>query len=69
MTVRFDDHRAGVVADHDLGPYVEGAVAVQASDDPSRASSSSAASPTQVSSGRPTGQDVTSQVFQITRVP
>ncbi len=68
VTVRFDDHRAGVVVDHDLHPYVEGAVAVQASDDPSlREQLASLADAGFV--GPADGKDVTSQVFQITRVP
>ena len=35
VTVRFDDHETTVVGSHDLAKYVHGALAVQASDDPS----------------------------------
>jgi hypothetical protein len=68
VTVRFDDGTAGVVGDHDLGHYAGGALAVQASDDPSvRAQLASLAQGGFV--GSHTGQEVSSQVFQITRGP
>lgn len=35
VTVQFDDHEAGVVANHDLAHYVAGAAAAEASSDPS----------------------------------
>ena len=68
LTVRFDDHEASVAGSHDLAQYVHGALAVQASDDPSvleQLSSLEAAGFV----GSADGQEVTSQVFQITRVP
>ena len=68
VTVRFDSHEATVVGSHDLAQYVGGALAVQASDDPSileQLSSLEAAGFV----GAADGQEVTSQVFQITRVP
>jgi hypothetical protein len=68
VTVRFDDGGASIVGDHDLRHYVEGAVAVQGSDDASiREQLASLAESGFV--GSATGQEVTSQVFQITRSP
>ncbi len=68
VTVRFDDGAAGVVGDHDLGHYAGGALAVQASDDASvRDQLASLAQGGFV--GSATGQEVSSQVFQITRGP
>jgi hypothetical protein len=68
VTVRFDDRLASVVGDHDLDRYVEGAMVVQDSDDPSiqdQLASLAAAGFV----GPTTGQEVSSQVFQITRDP
>ena len=68
VTVRFDSDEGTVVGSHDLAQYVGGALAVQASDDPSileQLSSLEAAGFV----GAADGQEVTSQVFQITRVP
>ena len=61
-------HGRTVTGDHDLAQYVDGALAVQASDDPSvrdQLASLEAAGFV----GAADGQEVTSQVFQITRVP
>ena len=68
VTVRFDDHGPSVAGNHDLAQYVHGALAVQASADPSvveQLASLEAAGFV----GSADGQEVTSQVFQITRVP
>ena len=68
VTVRFDDHGPSVAGNHDLAQYVHGALAVQASADPSvveQLASLEAAGFV----GSVGGQEVTSQVFQITRVP
>ena len=68
VTVRFDDGVASIVGDHDLRHYVDGAVAVQNSHDPSiREQLASLAESGFV--GTATGQEVTSQVFRITRSP
>jgi hypothetical protein len=68
VTVRFDDHLAGVVADHDLASYVAGAASAQASDEPSIQDQLSSLSQAGFV-GSTAGQVVTSQVFQITRAP
>ena len=68
VTVRFDDHGPSVTGNHDLALYAHGALAVQASADPSvvdQLASLEAAGFV----GSTDGQEVTSQVFQITRVP
>ena len=68
VTVRFDDHGPSVTGNHDLAQYVHGALAVQASADPSvveQLASLEAAGFV----GSADGQEVTSQVFQVTRVP
>ena len=68
VTVRFDDHGPSVAGNHDLAQYVHGALAVQASADPSiveQLASLEAAGFV----GSAGGQEVISQVFQITRVP
>jgi hypothetical protein len=68
VTVRFDDHETGIAANHGLDHYVAGAEAVQASDDPSiRDQLTSLEEGGFVGAG--SGQEVTSQVFRITRVP
>ncbi len=68
VTVRFDDHETSIGGNHGLDHYVDGAGAVQASDDPSIRDQ--LASLEQLGFiGSPGGQEVTSQVFQITRVP
>ncbi len=68
VTVRFDDHETAIAANHGLDHYVDGAGAVQASDDPSiRDQLTSLQEGGFVGAGA--GQEVTSQVFQITRVP
>jgi hypothetical protein len=68
VTVRFDDHEASVVGNHGLGHYVAGAGAVEASEDPS-VRDQLANLVTQGFTGSAEGQEVTSQVFRITRVP
>ncbi len=68
VTVRFDDGAVGVVVDHDLGHYVGGALAVQASDDAS-IQDQLASLAEEGFVGSATGQEVSSQVFQITRGP
>ena len=68
VTVRFDDHGPSVAGNHDLAQYVHGALAVQASTDPSvveQLASLEAAGFV----GPADGQEVISQVFRITRVP
>jgi pimeloyl-ACP methyl ester carboxylesterase len=66
VTVRFDDAVVGVVADHELGHYAAGAEAVQVSADPSvRDQLDSLVAAGFV--GPADGQEVTSQVFRITR--
>jgi hypothetical protein len=68
VTVRFDEHGPSVTGNHDLAQYVHGALAVQASADPSvveQLASLEAAGFV----GSADGQEVTSQVFQVTRVP
>jgi hypothetical protein len=72
VTVRFDDrppgHQADLADNHDLGHYVAGALAAQASDDASiREQLANLAAQGFV--GGADGQEVTSQVFQVTRVP
>jgi hypothetical protein len=68
VTVRFDDHEASLVGNHGLDHYVAGAGALEASDDPSiRDQLANLAEQGFV--GSVAGQEVTSQVFQITRVP
>ena len=68
VTVRFDDRVTSIVGDHDLDGYVEGAVVIQHSDDASiQEQLDSLAQAGFV--GSATGQEVTSQVFQITRDP
>ena len=66
--MRFDDRVASIGGNHDLDQLRPGRRAVQASDDPSIQD--------QIASlhragfvGSAAGQEVTSQVFQITRVP
>jgi hypothetical protein len=68
VTVRFDDHETAVAGNHGLGHYVAGAGSVQASDDPS-IRDQLANLEAQGFTGGAAGQEVTSQVFQITRVP
>jgi hypothetical protein len=68
VTVRFDDHETAVAGNHGLGHYVAGAGSVQASDDPS-IRDQLANLKAQGFTGGAAGQEVTSQVFQITRVP
>jgi hypothetical protein len=68
VTVRFDDHETSVGGNHGLGHYVAGAGAVEASDDPS-IRDQLANLEAQGFTGSADGQEVTSQVFQITRVP
>jgi hypothetical protein len=68
VTVRFDDHGPSAAGNHDLAQYVHGALAVQASTDPSvveQLASLEAAGFV----GPADGQEVISQVFRITRVP
>ena len=68
VTVRFDDRLASIVGDHDLDQYVEGAVVLQGSDHASvQEQLASLAAAGFV--GPATGQEVYSQVFQITRDP
>lgn len=64
VTVQFDDHETSVVGNHDLGHYVHGAAAADASSDPSVRE--------QIDSLRAhgflgSGGTATSQIFQITR--
>jgi hypothetical protein len=68
VTVRFDDHETSVGGNHDLGHYVAGAGAAQASDDPSI--QEQIASLTEHGFiGAGSGHNITSQIFQITRDP
>jgi hypothetical protein len=68
VTVRFDDHETTLDRSHGLDSYVAGAGAVEASDDPSiRDQLADLAEQGFV--GPADGQEVTSQVFRITRVP
>jgi hypothetical protein len=68
VTVRFDDHETSIGANHGLDHYVDGAGAVQASDDPSiQEQLRSLREGGFVGAGA--GQEVTSQVFRITRGP
>ncbi|MEO6513019.1 MAG: hypothetical protein ABIO16_18620 [Nocardioides sp.] len=68
VTVRFDDHETSIGANHGLDHYVAGAGAVQSSGDPSiRDQLTSLEEGGFIGAGA--GQEVTSQVFQITRVP
>jgi hypothetical protein len=68
VTVRFDDHETSIGANHGLDHYVNGAAAAQASGDPSiQEQLDSLAEAGFI--GPAAGQQVTSQVFQITRVP
>jgi hypothetical protein len=68
VTVRFDDHETSVGGNHELGHYVAGAGAVEASHDPS-IRDQLANLDAQGFTGPADGQEVTSQVFQITRGP
>jgi len=68
VTIRFDDHETSVGGNHGLGHYVAGAGAVEASDDPSIRDQLDNLE-TQGFIGSAEGQEVTSQVFRITRVP
>jgi hypothetical protein len=68
VTVRFDDRVTSVVGNHGLGHYVAGAGAVEASDD-SSIRDQLANLEAQGFTGSADGQEVTSQVFQIVRVP
>jgi pimeloyl-ACP methyl ester carboxylesterase len=68
VTVRFDGREATLAGSHDLAQYVHGALAVQASDDPSILEQLSSLESAGFV-GSADGQEVTSQVFQITRVP
>ena len=68
VTVRFDDHETSVAGNHGLDHYVAGADAVQASDDPSIRDQLASLRGGRFHRWR-SGQEVTSQVFQITRVP
>ncbi len=68
VTVRFDDHETSVGANHDLGHYVTGAGAVEASQDDS-IREQLANLDAQGFTGPAEGQEVTSQVFQVTRGP
>jgi pimeloyl-ACP methyl ester carboxylesterase len=63
VTVAFDDHEASVVGNHDLGHYVAGAQAVDASTDPSLQA--------QLAGWEPflAGGTATTQEFTITRAP
>jgi hypothetical protein len=64
VTVRFDDHEVSIAGNHDLGHYVRGAAAVDASPDPSvRAELVSLRDHGFLGSGA----TVTSQVLQVTR--
>jgi hypothetical protein len=64
VTVRFDDHEASIAGNHELGHYVRGAAAADASGDPSiRAELHSLRAHGFLGSGGTTS----SQVFQITR--
>jgi hypothetical protein len=64
VTVRFDDHEASIAANHGLGHYIDGAAAVDASDDPSiREQLASLRSHGFLGSGA----SATSQVLQVTR--
>jgi hypothetical protein len=64
VTVRFDDHEASIAGNHDLGHYVRGAAAADASPDPSiRAELGSLRAHGFLGSGGTSS----SQVFQITR--
>ncbi len=66
VTVRFDDHETSVGGNHSLDHYVAGGEAAQASDDPSI--QDQIASLTEHGFiGAGDGQNVTSQIFQITR--
>jgi hypothetical protein len=67
VTVRFDDGVASVVGDHELESYAQGAVAVQHSEDASIQEQLASLSQAGFV-GSATGQEVTSQVFQISRV-
>ena len=68
VTVRFDGHETTLGASHGLDSYIAGAGAVEASDDPS-IEDQLANLAAQGFVGSADGQEVTSQVFQITRVP
>jgi hypothetical protein len=68
VTVRFDDHEQSTLGNHELAHYVRGALAVEQSGDPSiREQLGNLAALGFV--GPAVGQQVTSQVFQVTRVP
>ncbi len=66
VTVRFDDRDASVAGSHGLGHYLSGATAVEASGDPALVAA--LASLHEAGFLGSEGQDVTSQVFQVTRV-
>jgi len=68
VTVRFDDHEMSIGGNHGLDHYIQGAEAVQASGDPS-IQEQLASLEEQGFIGPADGQNVTSQIFQITRVP
>ena len=68
VTVRFDDHETSIAGNHGLGHYVAGAGAAEASQDAS-IHEQLANLDAQGFTGSAEGQEVSSQVFQITRVP
>ena len=70
VTVRFDDHEASVGENHGLPHYVNGAAAADASTDPSILEQvHDLQAHGFLASGAPAGTTVSSQVFQVTRLP